>query len=196
MLEFLESVKNFVYSPAMIGVQVFVVLLSFGLAFLLARIVKDLGGVHRWVEEKRVSLKQGADQDDMQSQSTAGAQQPTDQDNAFFQEQWNTVVKRMSTSEQEQWKLAIIEADALLDRAIQRTGVQGTTMGERMKNLNPQSFPLLDSAWKAHRVRNYIAHDPSYIIDITTASRVFEMYRRIFVQLGVVVSEGIAQPVQ
>ena len=197
MLEFVESIKNFVYSPAMIGVQVFVALFSLGLLFLLARIVKDLGEVHRWWEEKKVSLQQGADQDDMQDRPVAQPQyDQQEQYLSFFHEQWNAVVERMNTSEQEQWKLAIIEADALLDRAIQQTGVQGDTMGERMKNLSPQSFPLLDSAWQVHRVRNYIAHDPSYTLDVTTASRVFELYRRIFVRLGVIAPANVAQPVQ
>ena len=180
VVNFLESVKDFVYSPVMIGVQVFVALLSLGMAFLLTRIVKDLGGVNRWWEEKRFSLKQGADVDDIQNRPTTQSQ---------FHEQWNNVVRRMNTLEQEQWKLAILEADVLLDRVIQQTGVRGETMGERMKNLNRQSFPLLDTAWQVHGVRNRIAHEPEYTIDASTASRVLALYTRIFVRLGVIPPE-------
>lgn len=177
-MELSDSLKDFLYSPLMIGVQVFSGIFAIGLFLLYARMLKDTGWARR-LEESKVSLEQENETDNeeevAQSQSS---------DMSFFTERWNVVVSRMQSPEEAQWKLAIIEADTLVDYTIQQMGVQGETMGERMKNLNRSSFPLLDSAWKAHRVRNYIAHDPSYQVSAQTAARVFDLYRRIFTRLG------------
>ncbi|MBP9826904.1 hypothetical protein KBC99_00295 [Candidatus Saccharibacteria bacterium] len=55
-------------------------------------------------------------------------------------------------------KNALMEADKLLDYVMQAKGMQGETMGDRLK-LNGQNFSDLNGIWAAHKLRNQIAHE-------------------------------------
>lgn len=55
-------------------------------------------------------------------------------------------------------KNALIEADKLLDYVLKGRGYSGETMAERLKKAEV-SFRDKDSVWRAHKLRNAIAHD-------------------------------------
>ncbi len=54
-------------------------------------------------------------------------------------------------------KHAILDADKLLDYALSCHGFQGS-VGEKMKKAKSR-FNYLDGVWKAHKLRNRIAHE-------------------------------------
>src|SRR3989344_1019282 len=94
--------------------------------------------------------------------------------------QWNNVIAKINSSDESQWKLAIIEADSILDEVIRSLGYRGDTMGDRMAKIKPAQFPNLEDAWRVHKVRNFIAHDPSYKMSKETALRAIKIYELIF----------------
>ncbi len=75
------------------------------------------------------------------------------------QERWNKIEKLFASPSESDWRIAIIEADTMLDEFIFTLGYPGSNLGERMKNINKQYFPALDIAWDAHKIRNRIAHE-------------------------------------
>ncbi|NCT02017.1 hypothetical protein GW766_02070 [Candidatus Parcubacteria bacterium] len=84
------------------------------------------------------------------------------------------------------WKLAIIEADIILDDALKQKGYPGNSLGERLKNVSPQQLNSLQDAWEAHKVRNRIAHDGSdFILTKRIAEETIGRYRRVLSELGV-----------
>lgn len=99
-------------------------------------------------------------------------------------QQWERIQRLMGEQDEEKWKMAIIQADNILDEIIKAMGFSGSTMGERLKKIKPVQFPLLDDAWRVHKVRNFIAHDPTYTLQRPTAQRAIEVYERIFRELG------------
>lgn len=163
----LASIDSFLYSPFMIAVQAFSFVVTVGLAILYWRILSETGVLERSLGETRSSWR------------------PQRLAVADLSAKWQGVVARMAQQDEAQWKLAIIEADTILDEAIKQMGYKGATMGERMKQIKPNRFPMLEDAWRAHRVRNYIVHDPTYHISAQAASRVFTMYQNIFTRLGI-----------
>ncbi len=92
-----------------------------------------------------------------------------------------------STSENpNDWKLAIIEADIILDDSLKQKGYPGNSLGERLKNVSPQQLNSLQDAWEAHKVRNRIAHDGSdFILTKRIAQDTIARYQRVFTELGV-----------
>ncbi|MDX1608449.1 MAG: hypothetical protein R3251_04540 [Candidatus Spechtbacterales bacterium] len=98
---------------------------------------------------------------------------------------WQKVEERINSNQDSEWKLAVIEADAMLDELIKAMGYKGKTMGERMREIKPEQFPRLDDAWRAHKVRNFIAHDPSYPFSKEVAQRTINIYRDIFKQFDI-----------
>ncbi len=94
---------------------------------------------------------------------------------------WDRICEQIASSESSDWKLAVLEADAMLDEMI--AGLYphfGDNLGERLKKIEPSDFPDLDKAWEAHKVRNRIAHEPNYDLSAREARRAIQYYQRIF----------------
>jgi hypothetical protein len=78
-------------------------------------------------------------------------------------------------------KLAIIEADIMLDTMLTKIGYDGNTVAEKLKNVEESDFVTLQKAWEAHKVRNRIAHDGSkFKISRGEAERVVNLFEQVF----------------
>jgi hypothetical protein len=100
-------------------------------------------------------------------------------------ERWVRVEQYMTSLNPSDWKVAILEADNILDDIIERMGYPGMTIGERMKRISAADFPYLEEAWEAHKVRNALAHKGTdYQLSRSDAEHVINIYYRIFTALG------------
>lgn len=89
------------------------------------------------------------------------------------------------------WKLAIIEADIILDEALKRQGYAGTSLGERLRSVSPMALQTLDDAWEAHKVRNEIAHSGvDFVLTHKLARETIVRYERVFSELGLLEHSG------
>jgi len=60
-------------------------------------------------------------------------------------------------------KMAVIEADKLLDLALKSMMMPGETLGERLK-VAAYKYPDIRNVWPAHKLRNNIVHDAAFQI--------------------------------
>jgi len=74
---------------------------------------------------------------------------------------WAHIAELIESHQESDWRQAIIEADIMLDDVLKQAGYVGDTLGEKLKQANPQQFRTLQDAWEAHKVRNQIAHQGS-----------------------------------
>lgn len=96
------------------------------------------------------------------------------------------VLAHSSSSNPNDWKLAIIEADIILDDVLKEKGYVGESLGERLKSLTSIQLASLNDAWEAHKIRNRIAHDGSdFILTKRIAQETIVKYQRVFAELGV-----------
>ncbi len=94
--------------------------------------------------------------------------------------------EHVSSDSPNDWKLAIIEADIILDEILKESGYAGVSLGERLRSISPTQLQSLDDAWEAHKVRNQIAHEGSdFILTHKLAQDTIKQYRRVFHELGV-----------
>ncbi len=94
---------------------------------------------------------------------------------------WRNIMSHMDSHVQSEWRVAILEADILLYDMLNQMGYQGDSIGEMLKQVDPSSFVTLQDAWKAHLVRNRIAHEgANYELTRDEAERVMRMYERVF----------------
>jgi hypothetical protein len=99
---------------------------------------------------------------------------------------WQSVQNHLSSNNPNDWKLAIIEADVLLERMLEKAGYAGNTVGERLKSASARSFATLDDAWTAHRVRNQIAHGGAdFVLTQKIAKDTLILYERVFKEFDV-----------
>ena len=84
------------------------------------------------------------------------------------------------------WKLAIIEADIMLDEILKEKGYVGASLGERLRSINPAQLQSLDDAWQAHKVRNQVAHGGAdFVLTHRLSEETIKQYRRVFAELGI-----------
>ena len=79
----------------------------------------------------------------------------------------------------------VIEADKLLDKAMIEMGIPGKTMGERLKKCGDR-FTHLNAVWRAHKLRNAIAHETDLEIGYKQASNALAIYKQALKDLGAI----------
>lgn len=72
---------------------------------------------------------------------------------------WQIIEKRLASRDESNYKMAVIEADKLLDNLLERAGYAGKSLGDRLKRLTSAQLSNLDALWQAHKLRNDIVHD-------------------------------------
>jgi hypothetical protein len=94
---------------------------------------------------------------------------------------WAQIEKNMQSHNMSEWRVAILEADILLFDMLSQMGYEGTSIGEILKNVDKANFVTLDDAWKAHRIRNIIAHEgANYELSRDEAERTIRLFKRVF----------------
>lgn len=80
---------------------------------------------------------------------------------------------------------AVIEGDKLLDRALNEIGVPGKTMGEKLKKAGDK-FSDIDAVWRAHKLRNTVAHETDFDITYKQAATALLAYKQALKDLGAI----------
>lgn len=97
------------------------------------------------------------------------------------------VEKHMESENPAEWRLAIIEADALLEEMVKKMGYEGSTLGEMLKNIEPSDFTTINDAWEAHKIRNQIAHQgSSFLLTKREAKRAVQLYEKVFREFDII----------
>lgn len=97
---------------------------------------------------------------------------------------WEKILAYVESANQSDWKLAILEADTLLDAMVLKMGYKGENLGERLKNVEIGDFLTLNDAWEAHKVRNAIAHEAGYELSQRETKRVIKLFENVFKEFG------------
>jgi hypothetical protein len=96
--------------------------------------------------------------------------------------QWEIILGHVNSENQGEWKIAIIEADNILDNILKEIGYEGDTLGERLKSAGDSDS--VQQAWEAHKVRNEIAHEGGKELTKREAKRVISLYESVFKRFG------------
>ena len=100
-------------------------------------------------------------------------------------ERWEHVLEYLSSVNPSDWKLAVMEADSMLEDLTDQMELEGINIGERLKSADKEKFKSLDDAWEAHLVRNKIAHEGSkFDLSQHEANRIVTLYENVFREFG------------
>lgn len=102
-------------------------------------------------------------------------------------ERWERIVELANSANASDWRRAVLEADIMLGDVLNGVGYPGASVGEQLRHANPIQMTTLDLAWKAHKLRNDIAHQGEGLQlterDVRTA---IDYYKRVFEELGAI----------
>jgi hypothetical protein len=98
---------------------------------------------------------------------------------------WNKTMKRLDSPLESEHKLAVIEADDILDNSLKKIGYPGQTLEEKLEKLTIDTISNIDELKTAHRVRNNIVHDPDYRPGPDEIRKVMDIYAATFHDLQI-----------
>ncbi|NQU83804.1 MAG: hypothetical protein HQ536_03775, partial [Parcubacteria group bacterium] len=87
-----------------------------------------------------------------------------------IKKQWDSIEELVSRKEETAWKLAVMEADKLLDHVLKSMAIPGLNLGERLRFVE-HKYPKIRNVWPAHKVRNRLVHEAGYHLNRNSAQR-------------------------
>ena len=95
-------------------------------------------------------------------------------------QRWSEIEELISLPNESDWKLAIIEADKMLDDLLGSLGYQGMSIGDKLQSIEKGDMQSLDDAWEAHKYRNKIAHESGFVVTQHEAKNMIGRYENVF----------------
>ena len=93
---------------------------------------------------------------------------------------WQTIVQRLETAKDDEYKLAIIEADGILNSALNKLGAKGQSIEDKVAQLPQGTIPNVSEILTATQIRNGVIHDPDYRITKESAQMALKAYETAF----------------
>lgn len=109
----------------------------------------------------------------------------TDMSKKRVHDTWENIERHFFAGDDNDLKVAVIEADTLLDEALRNAGIPGTQLGDRLKKISASNLPNLEEVWQAHKLRNRIAHEADFALKRDLAERALTVYEKALTHLGV-----------
>lgn len=104
---------------------------------------------------------------------------------AYIKEQWDRIMKHASGGTPQEFTLAIIDADKLVDEVLKTSGVPGDQMADKLEWVTKKTqLKTADKIWQAHRIRNELVHTTGFKISERDARNVLNAYQEFFKEIG------------
>ncbi len=145
------------------GLRVFLIFLILFLLFVI---------VYSYLEWKKIQEKS-----DKHIESLIPQEAPEEREN----KRWKHVQALIGSNNPNDWRMAVLEADSMLEDMTLAMNIPGDTLGERLKSIEPSDFLTLQNAWEAHKIRNQIAHQGSeFVLEYRVASQAIKNFESVF----------------
>lgn len=95
----------------------------------------------------------------------------------YYQTKFLEIGNKLDSENPATYMTTVIEADKLLDKALMEMGAPGKTMGERLKK-SSGLFTNPNAVWRAHKLRNVIAHESNAKVSYKQAQNALAIYKQ------------------
>ncbi len=102
-----------------------------------------------------------------------------------FDKKWITIQSRLAKGDEANIKLAVIEADRMLDKLLYFIGYRDKDMADKLRQLTSAQISNLEDIWLAHKVRNRIVHEHEYHLTRSEAESAIAAFEKAFKELEV-----------
>lgn len=100
-----------------------------------------------------------------------------------MQKKWAKIKDKLASGNVSQYKVAILEADVVIDKVLSDMGFGGKNVSERLEKIKPIQLYNYEEIKKAHLVRNRIIHEADFEIDKKQAEEVLEIFESLLKHL-------------
>lgn len=92
---------------------------------------------------------------------------------------WAKVQNYISSDNPSDWRMAIFEADKMLEEMLRLMNLPGETVGDKLKSVEPGDWLHLTEAWEAHKTRNRLAHELEYQLSRHEAQLAISQFEQV-----------------
>ncbi len=103
-----------------------------------------------------------------------------------MEENWSEIVKQAKSERESDRKIAVIEADDIIDDVLAQLGYSGDSLVEKLERINEEIIPNLEEIKEAHKKRKEISYDPNKSLSIQEAEKLVSVYEKTFKDLQVI----------
>jgi len=103
-------------------------------------------------------------------------------DKKIYENKWSDIEKTLEMGEAG-LKVAVIDADKLLDHALIAKNFKGQTMGERMKSAG-NALGNQNDVWSAHKLRNKLVHEQDVKVSKRQAKTSLAAFKKSLKSIG------------
>jgi ABC-type lipoprotein release transport system permease subunit len=89
---------------------------------------------------------------------------------------WREITDRLKGGNESEYKVAIIEADNIIDKLVKNMTYPGKNMGERLNNIPKGQIESVEELKKAHEIRNRIIHEENFQVSREYAKETLKKY--------------------
>ncbi len=100
--------------------------------------------------------------------------------------EWKKIEERGRDEDEAERKLAVIEADNLLERSLERMGFKGSNLEEKLNQVSIDVLPNLNEVRAVHRSKRDIIYDPNYDLTQDETERILLVYRKSLEDLQII----------
>lgn len=93
---------------------------------------------------------------------------------------WEKICARLESENPSQYKVAVLEADAMADGVLGEIGFSGATMGDKLVSVHDGQLESKDDLLEAHAIRNRIVHEKDFDVSSEVAKQQLDRYRQFF----------------
>lgn len=97
---------------------------------------------------------------------------------------WEQIKKRIVSPVQQDWKLAVLEADKIFDEILKMAGYLGSDLTKKLETLKPENLASLEEIKKAHDLARKIMSDPGMELKKDDAITALKSYKKAFIELN------------
>lgn len=108
---------------------------------------------------------------------------PRGLDVELYRSRWLAIEQALKRNDDNTYQLCVLDADKLLDLALQERGISGKTMAERMKQMK---WTNANQIWAAHKLRNRIAHEADVKLSYDNARRALIGFKQALKDIGAI----------
>lgn len=116
--------------------------------------------------------------DELRRQRTMGSTFVPSITKSSMKSQWSAIEKRLKSGNASEYKVAILEADKIVEKILGDIGYNGNTdMKQKIEHLNvmqPEDAAALD---EVHKIRNRIVFEQDFHLDLQETEKYLEIYK-------------------
>jgi hypothetical protein len=106
-------------------------------------------------------------------------------DKEGIRKRWQEIEEMLHQPGEMNYKLAVLEADKLLDYVFKSMAIPGKDLKERLRFISFK-YPRLKRVGWAHGIRNQIVHEPTFYLSYGLAKKAIHEFKKALKELGAI----------